>query len=138
MLFLFISCINQTLYFQRIQLDIRIENSTEGELFFSAHHAWRGTGDLRYPASEFVRFQESDTEFTRILDVPTLDDAEGLLIYAWQDKDDDGVLCGLDAEEEYAGIAEVVDFPVFEASISIELEHPCAGAEILYADLDSN
>ena len=138
MLLFFFSCINQTLHFQRVMLDIDIEASDDGAFTLSAHHAWRGEGELRYPAAEFDSMVSDGSEITWELDVPTLDNTEGLLIYAWQDRDNDGVLCALDGEEEYAGIAKVADFPVFEATLEITLEHACMGPELLYAELEED
>ena len=93
---------------------------------------WFGEGDLRYPAAEFVVNFSTAGEFSWTVDVPISAEASGLLIYAWQDLDGDGIFCGLDGSEEFSDLVEVEDYPVFEAVVELQLEQLCQPSEKLW------
>ena len=137
MIFFCFACINTTNTFHQISISGTIENpQEEGSFFISAHHAWFGEGLLRYPAAEFDQIQSDSPTFSWLLNVPVIEEAEGLILYAWQDRDDDTVFCGLNAEEEFSGITKINDFPTFDAEVSINLDHSCLGPEIIYSETE--
>ena len=136
MLWMILACINDEKRFHRVEVEGRIlAGSTDAEIYLSAHHSWFGEGDLRIPAKLFDTMVLSSAEdFRWTVDVPVVDSAEGLLLYAWQDLDGDAVFCGLDGEEEASGIYEV-DFPTFQASVDIVLDQSCAAPETLWEEI---
>lgn len=96
------------------------------------HHAWQGEGVLRHPFGELARLDaEAPGEFATQLLYPE-EEGEGLLVYAWADLNDDGVLCAPGTPDEPAGLIEVSDFPDFEVHAQVLLNRPCAGPEMLY------
>ena len=139
MMFLFgvLACYNQVMHFQRVDISGVLTSQSDilKPIYLSAHHAWFGEGSLRVPASEFdsMLWREGDS-FSWTIDVPLLDEAEGLLLYAWQDLDGDGVFCGFDAEDEYSDLVEVLDFPTFEATVVLNLTRRCQPSENLWGE----
>ena len=135
-LLLSLGCINDEIFFQRVDIAGRLlSNTPEEPVYVSAHHAWFGQGDLRIPAKQFdSQRMESADDFTWILDVPVREDAEGLVLYAWQDLDGDGDFCGLSGTEEFSGLY-VVDYPTFSASVEISIQNPCAASESLWEEI---
>jgi len=135
-LFLSLGCINDEIFFQRVDIaGSLLSNTTDAPVYVSAHHAWFGEGDLRIPAKQFdSKRVDSATDFTWELDVPVREDAAGLVLYAWQDLDGDGDFCGLGGSEEFSGLYEV-DFPTFSASVEIAIQNSCAASESLWEEI---
>ena len=131
MIFL-LGCIPQT-FFQTVTVTGQIQAEGSGPLLAEVHHA-RGaeTGTLAYTGGYLETLSpEEDGSFSLTLTVPT-DEGSGLAVYAWQDSDGDGLLCGLEEDNELAGAAttETLDF---EMSLDVWLTEPCAGAEVAIA-----
>lgn len=130
---LLVGCSSIT-YDKRITLEGIIETGdadTTGTTHISVHHAWLGEGVLRHPmgfvASTTVNAPGS---FEVVFDVPTDEGGEGLVLYAWHDRDGDGVLCSLDGDRtELSGAVEVTPWPAYAASVDVMLTEPCAGPE---------
>ena len=57
---------------------------------------------------------------------------EGLLVYAWIDTDEDGVLCTPTVRTDRAGLTELEGFTTGEVTADVELDTPCAGPEWFY------
>lgn len=104
---------------------------TEGTLHLSVHHAWLGEGALRHPMA-FVAGATvgAPGSFEATFDVPTDDGGAGLVLYAWHDRDGDGVLCGIDGDRsERSGAVAVDGWPTHSARVALVLTETCAGAE---------
>ena len=127
---------------RRVVLQGSVETAdadADGVVFFSVHHAWLGEGLLRHPMALVDRMQGgAPGAFSLTVDVPTDEGGEGLVLYAWHDRDGDGVLCSVDGDRtERSGAVRVSDWPTYEATVSLELEEPCAGPEIfVFPELD--
>ena len=121
------ACYNNVLQYQQVELEGTITSSHEsGKVYMSAHHAWFGKAELRVPNVGFLTTeQDAPGDFTWTINVPVDDVAEGLSIYAWQDLDNDGVLCSLQGEQEYSDLIQVVAYPTFYAYLELQLENPC-------------
>ena len=135
-MFLFMCCINDEVFFQRIEISGSILADTiEAPVYLSAHHSWYGEGDLRVPLKAFdsIVLPESG-DFTWTLDVPLLDNAEGLALYAWQDLDADGDFCGLGGQEEFSDLVETDD-SAFSVTVELSLENACVAVESFWAEL---
>lgn len=131
MIFL-LGCIPQTTV-QIVTLTGQIEADGSGPLQAEVHHAsGSGTGVLAYPGGYLETLSpEDDGTFSLTLTVPT-DEGSGLAVYAWQDRDEDGLLCGLGVDDELAGAAATA---TLDAAVTLDvwLTEPCAGAEVLIA-----
>lgn len=119
---------------QRIQLDGTAETAdadTTGTVHLSVHHAWLGEGLLRHPMGFIARTTvDAPGAFSATFDVPTDTGGEGLVLYAWHDRDGDGVLCGIDGDRtERSGAAVVESWPTHAATLTVALTETCAGAE---------
>lgn len=119
---------------RRILLDGTIETAdddTAGTVHISVHHAWLGEGALRHP----MGFVQATTvaapgAFEARFDVPTDEGGEGLVLYAWHDRDGDGVLCAMDGDRRERSGAVVIDgWPTYAATLAVALTETCAGAE---------
>lgn len=95
------------------------------------YHAWSLEGDLRHPLQFIDEFQTSPGAFSHDFDYP-LDIGEGLVVYAWQDLDGDGVFCTPTFREELAGLTEAAEFPADTVTVEIVLVQPCAGPDWFY------
>ena len=137
MLWLLWGCVNDEIFFHRVEVTgSLLSGTTDAPVWISAHHAWFGTGDLRIPVKQFdSQSLEDASDFTWSIDVPVVEDAEGLVLYAWQDLDGDGEFCGLSGTEEYSGFYEV-EYPTFAAVVEIPIQNPCAAPEILWEELE--
>ena len=135
-LWLLWGCVNDEIFFHRVEVTGSIlSDTTDAPIWLSAHHAWFGEGLLRYPASEFDSTMfPSSGEFSWTIDVPIVEDASGLLIYGWQDVDDDGVFCGLDGSEEYSDLVSIEEYPTFSATIALHLNRLCKASEKLWSE----
>ena len=94
----------------------------------SVHHAWTGTGELRYPL-EIVKSWETNLGSSNfIFDYPA-ELGEGLIVYAWVDSDGDGANCTPTERGDLADLVEVEAFPSEQVSVSLFLDAPCAGPD---------
>ena len=131
MIFL-LGCIPQS-SFQTVMVTGQVQTEGSGPLQGELHYARSEMTDLlSHPGGylETLSFDE-DGAFELTLAVP-LGLGSGLAAYAWQDSDEDGLLCGLGADNELSG-ADVVEQLDFEVDFDIWLTEPCAGAEVVIA-----
>ena len=94
----------------------------------SVHHAWSGTGELRYPLEIVERWETNLGSSTFSFDYP-VEGGEGLVVYAWVDSDGDGVHCTPTVHGDLADLVEIEEFPSERVSASLLLETPCAGPD---------
>ena len=119
---------------RRISLGGVIETTdgdAAGTVHVSVHHGWLGEGLLRHPMAFIDRDTvEAPGSLDLVFDVPTDAGGEGLVVYAWHDRDGDGVLCSIDGDRtEHAGAVVVETWPAYAATIGLTLDTPCAGPE---------
>ena len=128
-------CVSATQDYRRVEISgvVSVDDDAPGPVTVEVHHAWVGEGALRYPMDFIAAFsQDGPGAYQLTVDVPTDPGAEGLALYAWQDRDGDGVLCGLDGAVEPAGVAEAEGWPAYALTVDIDLDTDCAGPEALY------
>lgn len=101
----------------------------------SVHHAWTGTGELRYPLEIVEGFETSLGSSTFSFEYPA-EGGDGLVVYAWVDADGDGINCTPTARGDLADLAVVEEFPSEQVSVSLLLvsaslllDAPCAGPD---------
>ena len=119
---------------KRVRIDGRIDTTDDlpgGVTYVSVHHAWLGEGLLRHPMA-FIDAttveQPGDLDVT--FDIPMDAGGEGLVLYAWHDRDGDGVLCSIDGDRgERTGAVAVTPWPTYSATVELTLAVPCAGPE---------
>lgn len=119
---------------KRVTIDGTIETvagDLDGEVHISVHHGWLGEGLLRHPMAFVDRTVVQGTgAFEVSFDVPMDEGGEGLVVYAWHDRDGDGVLCGIDGDRaETAGAAALAEWPAYTATVRLDLDEACAGPE---------
>ncbi len=99
----------------------------QGTLHVHAYHAWTGEGELRHPLGALGAFTAPPGEFSGTVSyVPGA--GEGLVVYAWLDRDGDGVHCTPVNREEPAGLVIVREFPADAAHVSLSLSAACKSA----------
>jgi hypothetical protein len=132
LLFFLTGCASSTTTLYEVDLHGVVSHlDQEGPVELQVHHAWQGDGELGHPLGEIDRVWTAlDTEFTFQFDYP-LDDGEGLIVYAWYDADDDGVLCAPGVSDEPAGLIVIDDFPAHAIDIDMDVAVPCQGPEDL-------
>lgn len=115
-----------------VELTVRIAApesiDPEATVHLSVHHAWSGTGDLRYPL-EIVDGRETSlgtSDFS--FDYP-VEGNEGLVVYAWVDSDGDGINCTPTNRGDLADLVEIEEFPSDQVTASLFLDIPCAGPD---------
>ena len=117
---------------QRVQLSGRIDaNGAAGKVHLRVFQAWAGAGVLRHPLEEIAHFDSDSMQFDHSIDYP-LNGGQGLIVYAWLDRNGDGVHCTPQARDEPAGLVEVLPFPVARAQVALALVQPCAGPEYFF------
>lgn len=127
---------NVTTELYEVTLEGSIQNdgspSVPGAVTVALFHASSGEGDLAHPLELIERFElDGPGDFSHVFLYP-LEVGEGLVVYAWQDLDGDGILCAPGQTLEVAGLVEVNPFPAHSVLISLSLGSPCAGPESLY------
>lgn len=100
----------------------------DGKVYINVYHAWALDGELRHPVEYIESFEAIVGRFSIEFAYP-LDKGEGLLVYAWLDNDNDGVLCTPSDRNDLAGLTEVDSFPAAEVTVQIELTAACAGPD---------
>lgn len=95
-----------------------------GELHVEAYHAWTGTGELRHPLLFIGSFTAPVGGFSGAIEYEA-GMGEGLVVYAWNDTDGDGVLCTPQNGMELSGLAEVAEFPADEITVELDLNDNC-------------
>ncbi len=105
-------------------------------LHIEVHHAEFG-GPVPHALGLIASFEvEGETRapdsWRETILVPT-EEGEGLVVYAWLDLDNDGVLCGLNgAGNEPVGLIKLAEFPSHNLEFELLLDGVCLGPERLY------
>ena len=116
----------------QVQVQGQVTGESAGEVEVSFFQADRGEGELSTPLAWVDSLWVADpSDWSHTLLYPE-DAGEGLVVYAWEDADGDGIFCGVGAEGERSGLVEVEDFPAFEVSVTLTLDAVCLGPEGLY------
>ena len=117
-----------------ISVDLTVEVTAPEEVdpaatvHISVHHAWTGTGELRYPLEIVERWEANLGSSNFSFDYPA-ELGEGLIVYAWVDSDGDGANCTPTVRGDLADLVEVEAFPAEQVSVSLLLDAPCAGPD---------
>lgn len=127
------ACINE----DRVLYEVALTGTFEvaeagGTIHVELHHAVSGEGLLEHPLGliERVELEPGARELELDLLVPR-DEGEGLVVYAWLDRDGDGILCGLAGEtDEPAGAIELDAYPAHAIAFELVLDQPCVGPEL--------
>jgi len=114
-----------------VQGTVTAEPGATGPVRVGLYHAWSLEGELRHPLQFIEEFQTGPGGFSHAFDYP-LDIGDGLVVYAWQDLDGDGVFCTPSFREELAGLTEAAEFPADTVTVEIALVRPCAGPDWFY------
>jgi hypothetical protein len=90
-----------------------------------------GSGELEHPLGliDQLELEPGARELDHTLLVPR-DEGEGLVVYAWLDRDGDGILCGLDGDVAEPAGAVLLDYPPYALEFEITLAQPCVGPEL--------
>ncbi len=111
---------------------VTVGDEQGGDVEVVLHHASMGEGDLEHPLGPIESFAATlGEDFEHVFDYPT-DDGTGLVVYAWLDRDEDGVLCAPGIDDEEAGLLEVDAFPAYTVDVALELTDLCEGPEGLF------
>jgi hypothetical protein len=107
--------------------------NTSGVLYVRVYYAESGEGVLAHPLGGpiFSFSVEGKGSFRQRVEVPTAG-GRGLVVYAWLDRDGDGVLCVGGQREEPVGILELKEYPSHTISFQLTLGEICKGPEALY------
>lgn len=108
-----------------------VSSTTDGPVSLELAFGWVGEGTLRRPYGDIAQAQmDAPGELDWTLSIPA-EGGEGLLLYGWQDVDGDGLYCGLNAEEEPAGLVEL-EAGVHQVDVALVLDQPCTAPEALF------
>ena len=104
-----------------------------GALHIEAYQAWAGKGDLRYPLRRVGQmWQDAPGAYALSVELPA-EDGEGLVMYAWQDRDGDGQHCAPGTDDEPAGLVVVSEGAVEdEVTADLLLDTDCIGPTRLF------
>jgi hypothetical protein len=127
-------CINDDVVLDEIELRgtfVVAPLDAAGTLHVELHHAMSGSGELEHPLGliEELTLEPGARELDHMVLVPR-DEGEGLVVYAWLDRDGDGILCGLDGDVEEPAGAVVLDYPPYAIEFELVLDQVCAGPEL--------
>jgi hypothetical protein len=103
----------------------------DGTVEVRLFHAWALAGELRHPLAEIGSFETVVGEYAHDFDYP-VDAGEGLVVYAWLDRDGDGVHCTPTERIDAAGLTEVTDFTPGAVTADVEIVSPCASPGWFY------
>lgn len=128
------ACINEDRRLYEVVLDgaVTVTGGATGTVHLELHHAQQGEGVLKTPlglVAETTMDAPGAVDWTALVPI---DEGEGLVVYGWLDVDGDGLLCGLDASPEPAGVIVVAGFPAHALTFALELDTPCASPSALY------
>lgn len=115
----------------RLSGNIGAPADASGKVFVSLYHAWALEGELRHPVQHIEDFEAEPGAYSHTFEYPE-SLGEGLLVYAWLDRDGDGVLCTPTVRGDIAGLTEVKAFPAEEAVVDVSLTQVCAGPDWFY------
>jgi len=128
-----VGCINGDAVYYVVDLEIDVSLDADGPITLTAHHATQGEGLLAHPLGPF------DEEVFEVVDDAAISwqiavpqhEGEGLIVYGWQDRDGDGVLCAPGVDDEPAGLTVVEAYPAHAIAIELVLDATCRGPEAL-------
>ncbi len=126
-------CVNGDLVLQVIDVSGDVASPESGDVHLELHHAERGDGELAHPLGPIDALTlDSPGPFEHELLYPS-SEGRGLVVYAWQDLDGDGVLCAPGADPEPVGAAWFDEIPedAFALSVELTLDVECLGPERL-------
>lgn len=130
-----VACINEDRRLYEVELSGEVTvavGPNTGTVHLELHHASSGEGLLATPLGLIDETEVAGPGPARWTTLVPLGEGEGLVLYAWLDVDGDGLLCGLDAAPEPAGVLELAGFPDHALGFSLVLDTPCAGPSALY------
>lgn len=129
-LLLLTGCVNGDAVYYVIDLDVDVTVDDDGPITLTAHHATQGEGLLAHPLGPFDEAVFEEPTISWQIAVPQ-HEGEGLILYGWQDRDDDGVLCAPGVDDEPAGLTVVEAYPAHAIAVELVLDAPCQGPEAL-------
>lgn len=107
----------------------------DGPVCLEAYQAWAGAdqGDLRYPMQRVGRrWVDTPGDYSMSVELP-VEDGEGLVLFAWQDRDGDGLHCAPGVDDELSGVTVVSEGDVPEVvEADLVMDSLCAGATRLF------
>jgi hypothetical protein len=105
----------------------------DGPVCLEAYQAWSGEGDLRYPMHRVGRtWVDTPGDYTMSVELP-VEDGEGLVLFAWQDRDGDGWHCAPGVDDELSGVTVVSESEVPDVvEADLVMDSACAGATRLF------
>ncbi len=105
---------------------------TQGKTFnLSVFHAQSGIGFQQHPLYEIESFTSESMNFNHTF-IYNSSGNSGLVVYAWLDIDQDGIMCTTESRDDIAGIDLNEDFPNSNQSFTIELTQQCVGPDWFY------
>jgi len=112
---------------------VEASDGEPGPVCIEAYQAWAGQGDLRYPLRRVARaWQDGPGAYALSIELP-VEEGEGLVMYAWQDRDDDGQHCAPGSGDEPAGLVVVSEGEVDEkVTADLVLADACVGPTRLF------
>ena len=103
----------------------------DGTVTVRLFHAWALDGELRHPLAELGSFETAVGEYSHEFDYP-VEAGEGLVVYAWLDRDGDGVHCTPTERIDASGLTEVTGFAPGAVTADVEIVAPCASPGWFY------
>ena len=104
----------------------------QGKTFnLSVFHAQSGIGFQQHPLYEIESFTSESLNFNHTF-IYNSSGNSGLVVYAWLDIDQDGIMCTTKSRDDIAGIDLNEDFPNSNQSFTIELTQQCVGPDWFY------
>ena len=104
----------------------------QGKTFnLSVFHAQSGIGFQQHPLYEIESFTSESLNFNHTF-IYNSSGNSGLVVYAWLDIDQDGIMCATQSRDDIAGIDLNEDFPNSNQSFTIELTQQCVGPDWFY------
>ena len=105
---------------------------SQGKTFnLSIFHAQSGIGFQQHPLYEIESFTSQSLNFNHTF-IYNSSGNTGLVVYAWLDTDQDGIMCTPQSRDDIAGIDLNEDFPNSNQSFKIELTQQCVGPDWFY------
>lgn len=130
-----VGCINEDRRLYEVELSGEVSvpaGPSAGTVHLELHHATSGAGVLATPLGLVDETRVDSPGPASWTTLVPLGEGEGLVLYGWLDLDGDGLLCGLDAAPEPAGVALLAGFPAHALEFSLALDTACAGPSALY------
>ena len=112
--------------------EIITSEDVQGKTFnLSIFHAQSGIGFQQHPLYEIESFTSQSQTFNHTFLYDSSGNT-GLVVYAWLDIDQDGIMCTTQSRNDIAGIDLNEDFPNSNQSFTIELTQQCVGPDWFY------